>query len=95
MLEAPMRGKDYQLKATPAADEPVEVDHRGKFEIQLCRRDYLLISDHYPDILDTIERAIADGVQPAEIKRWAGGVVNEPTIVQRCFNAARFIKAQE
>ena len=85
----------FTVPAKADSPEPVEVDHRGKFEIQLCRRDYLLISDHYPDILDTIERAIADGVQPAEIKRWAGGVVNEPTIVQRCFNAARFIKAQE
>lgn len=93
MLGTPIRGKDYQ--SSQVQESMAEVDHRGKFEIQLCRRDYLLISDHYPDILDTIERAIADGVQPAEIKRWAGGVVNEPTIVQRCFNAARFIKAQE
>lgn len=79
----------------PANYKSVEVDHRQKFEIQLCRRDYLLMSDHYPDILDTIEQAVADGVLPGEIKRWAAGVVNEPVTVQRCFNAARFIKAQE
>lgn len=92
MLSAPI----LESFTVPAqADAPEPVDHRLKFEIQLCRRDYLLMSDYYPDILDTIERAVAYGVLPGEIKRWAAGVVNEPDIVQRCFNAARFIKAQE
>lgn len=65
-------------------------DHRASFELELCKRDYDLMAEHHPDLLDRIEAAIGDGVGPLEIKRWALGIVSEASIVQRVYNAARY-----
>jgi len=96
VMQTPVRGKDYQAQSAQAdAPVPEEIDYEDKFKVQLCRRDYWLLVDHHPDLLDIIERSVVAGHQPTEIKHWAQQIVNEPVVVQRCVNAARFIKAQE
>lgn len=41
-----------------------------------------------------IEQAVADGVEPDKIERWARAMVTEELIVQRILNAARWVEAQ-
>lgn len=64
--------------------------HREAITLALCHRDYSLMAEHHGDILDQIESAVNEGVTPADIKRWASGVVSEEGLVQRVYNAARW-----
>jgi hypothetical protein len=65
--------------------------HQTEIESALCERDYLLLEEHHLALLSKIEAAVKDGCTPAEIKRWAQGVTSEEVILQRVYNAARFL----
>lgn len=80
------------VELTPVEQEPV--DHRAAIELALCQRDYELMAEHHPALLQRIEVAVADGVTSAEIKRWTQATVSEPGLVQRVFNAARWVAKQ-
>lgn len=67
--------------------------HRTGYELALCQRDYELVAEHHPDLLERIESAVQDGIAASQIKRWTMGVVSEQAIVQRCYNAARWFEA--
>lgn len=82
------------MSKLPTAGE-IQNRHREAIEMALCQRDYELMAEHHPQLLDHIEAAISDGVSAVQIKRWAVGVVDEGQLVQRCFNAARFAETQE
>lgn len=75
--------------------EEKKAQHRESFELGLCQRDYNLMAEHHPELLDRIEAAIQDGITPLQLKRWAVGVVDENQLVQRVFNAARFVETLE
>lgn len=68
--------------------------HRSQIELALCERDYNLMTEHHPALLDRIESAIRDGIAPELIRRWTLSTVDESGLVQRIFNAARYV-AQE
>ena len=70
---------------------PEPVDHRLAIELALCQRDYDLMAEHHPDLLDRIEAAVVAGATPAEIKRWTMATVSEPGVVQRVYNAGRWV----
>lgn len=74
------------IKTTP--------NHKELITLALCQRDYELMAEHHPQILDVIESAVSDGVEPEMIKRWAVGTVDEPGLVQRVYNAARYAARQ-
>jgi hypothetical protein len=64
--------------------------HKEVIELELCQRDYNIMATYWPKILDRIETALAAGVTPEHIKRWAKGITNETGVVNRCYNAARY-----
>lgn len=64
--------------------------HKTNIQLALCRRDYELVSQHHPDLLDQIEAAVSDGATPEQVKRWAMATVDEPGLVQRVYNAAKY-----
>lgn len=64
--------------------------HKASIQLALCQRDYELMVEHHPDLLDVIEKAISDKVTPDQVKRWAMATVGEAALVQRVFNAARY-----
>lgn len=72
-----------------------KTNHKTKIELALCRRDYDLLARYHGELLTDIESAIAEDIEPAEIRRWVMGMVSEPDIVQRCYNAARYIYDNE
>ena len=49
------------------------------------------MAEHHPDLLDRIEAAVVAGATPAEIKRWTMATVSEPGVVQRVYNAGRWV----
>lgn len=65
--------------------------HQAEIESALCERDYYLLEAHHLALLTKIEAAINDGCTPEQIKRWAMDVTTEETILQRVYNAARFL----
>lgn len=75
--------------------EAVLNEHREAIELELCRRDYNLMAEHYPELLGQIEAAVGNGISPLQIKRWVRGIVAEDNLIQRCYNAARFIEAEQ
>lgn len=68
------------------------MNHQAEIETALCLRDYELMERYHPGLLSKIEAAIAEGVTPQQIRRWSAKVVTEEEIIQRVFNAARWIK---
>lgn len=68
----------------------VTINHQAAVELALCQRDYDLLGEHYPDILKVVEVAVDDRITPETIRRWAVRTVQEPQLVQRVFNAARW-----
>jgi len=68
--------------------------HEEAITLSFCQRDYWLLAEHHPDILDKVEAALNDGVGLSHIKRWAVKVLVEDQLVQRVTNAARFLESQ-
>lgn len=61
------------------------------FELELCQRDYSLLETYYPGIFAYVCKLVANKVELEAIKKWAERVVkNEPLVVQRVVNAARY-----
>lgn len=69
--------------------------HQAEIEAALCERDYLLLEEHHLGLLSKIEAAVKDGCTPQDIRRWAQGVTSEEVILQRVYNAARFLFSGE
>lgn len=70
-----------------------KTDHQTAIEKSLCERDYHLLEEHHLGLLIDIEQAVNDGCTPQEIRRWAQNVTGEEIILQRVFNAARWLVA--
>lgn len=61
------------------------------FERELCQRDYRLLEAHYPGIYAHVCKMVAANVELEAIRKWAERIVrNEPLIVQRICNSARY-----
>lgn len=66
--------------------------HRDSVILELCKRDYVLLGEHHNELLETIEKAISAGATPDDIRTWAVITVDESLVVQRCYNAARWVE---
>lgn len=72
---------------------PAEVQQslQEEFELELCMRDYRLLEAHQEGIFGKVCEMVAAGVEIGQIQKWAKRVVgNEPLVVQRVVNAARY-----
>ena len=69
--------------------------HRQAILKEVWQRDYELVAQHHPLLLDKIEQAVSDKVTPEMIKRWVAPEVEEPLILQRVCNAARYCEANK
>ena len=65
--------------------------HQAEIGTALCERDYHLLEVHHLALLTKIEAAINDDCTPEQVKRWAMDVTSEETILQRVYNAARYL----
>lgn len=62
-----------------------------EFELELCQRDYGLLESYHPGIFAYVCKLVAHNVELEAIKKWAERMVkNEPIVVQRIINAARY-----
>lgn len=82
-------GEEVDMTKLPSREETI-LQHRTAIEMALCQRDYELVAEHHPTLLDLIEAAVSDGVTPETLKRWAMATVQESGLVQRIYNASRW-----
>jgi hypothetical protein len=75
--------------------KPEHDQHRKKIQHALFKRDYDILAEYYPELLEMIEAAVNAGVEAARIKVWAGKVSSEETFLQRIFNAARWLETEK
>ncbi len=81
------------MPALPSKAQTVE-QHKERFQLELCRRDYDLLDAHNPQLLETIIRMVIDGISPEDIRRWARETLPDESLpIQRCFNASRYVEA--
>lgn len=76
------------LEFTFVPDKP---NHQAELERALCERDYSILETYHPALLIAIEKAVNEKHTPQEIKRWAQNVTNEPVVLQRVYNTARWL----
>lgn len=63
----------------------------SEFDMMLCRRDYDLLAEHQPELLDILERVVGAGIDEQALRRWTlRRVQDEPLLVQRIMNASRY-----
>lgn len=65
------------------------------FDLQLCKRDYLLLVEYQPDLLAILEKWVDAGATDDAIRRLAYRRLAEPVIIQRVLNAANWIRNRE
>lgn len=70
---------------------PEKPDHQAELERALCERDYSIVEAYHPALLIAVEKAVNEGCTPQQIRRWAQNVTKEDVILQRVFNAARWL----
>lgn len=63
-----------------------------EYDLVLCQRDYNLLVEHQPDLLDILERIVTAGIAEQALKRWTMRRVGEPILIQRIMNAAMWIR---
>lgn len=80
---------EYTVKTFPEAEQ--KPDHQSEIERALCQRDYEILEAYYPALLAAIEGAVKEKHDPQQIKRWAQNVTGEPVVLQRVYNAARWL----
>lgn len=67
----------------------------AEYDLILCQRDYNLLVEHQPDLLDVLERIVTAGINEAALKRWTlRRIQDEPVLIQRIINAAMWIKSR-
>lgn len=71
--------------------ETTAPDLQAEVERALCQRDYSIIEAYHPGLLIAIEKAVNEGCTAQQIRRWAQNVTKEETILQRVYNAARWL----
>lgn len=69
--------------------------HQTDIELALCWRDYDLLEQYHTGLLTRIEQAVKSGVTPQQIRRWAKNVTNEAELLQRVYNAARWLASEQ
>lgn len=67
--------------------------HQRRIQLELCLRDYDLMTQYHPGLLDSIEAAVRDDVPILQIRRFVVPMVaGEADVIQRCVNAATYIQ---
>ena len=53
-------------------------------------RDWKLLEEYHPNILDAIKDDVAAGIPVSRIVRWYRSAITEPKLLQQIENAARY-----